>query len=404
MSLVNAETTSTSSRRVLLVSNYNAIKRPFNGVVYDFMQLIASVEQATIAAPLARRYLEPVLGEVAREYTSVQNELISGVRRAVGLPSVARTQRSPVVGDFDLCFCMCQFPRHLPDIDRVCDWRKRSAKACLFILEGWPRSLQKFKADLRFLDQFDHIFVLNTHDIAALRGHTSTPVSFLPTAADCLACGAGSDSPERCIDFLSLGRREKVTHAVLCDHAARHGRFYVFDPWLGLTARDWADARRMSAELIRRANYYVAWAPAPVLALKRKELVLQGVLSTRYFEGAAGGAVLIGSRPATPDFDALFDWPDAVIELPSEAGEIGSAIRALEAQPERRAEASRNNREQSLRRHDWAYRWAAVLQTLGLEPTEALDARIGLLQRLADEVGAADTAGQFPRLATTSDL
>lgn len=57
-----------------------------------------------------------------------------------------------------------------------------------------------------------------------------------------------------------------------------------------------------------------------------------------------------------------------------------------------------------MRRHDWAYRWAAVLQTLGVEPTEALDARIGLLQRLADEVGAADTAGQFPRLATTSDL
>ena len=107
------------------------------------------------------------------------------------------------------------------------------------------------------------------------------------------------------------------------------------------------------------------------------------MLSTRFFEGAAGGAVLVGSRPSVVDFDALFDWPDAVIELPNEADAIIGAVRDLDADPARRAAISLTNRVQSMRRHDWVYRWATILETMGLARPAALDARIALLQRLA---------------------
>ena len=178
--------------RALLVANYNAVRRPYNGVVFEFLQTIAAVENATIVAPEARRYAEWFFADVAKEYASVHNEMLSVLRQAIGLPSVARTRRSAPAGDFDICFYMCQFPRDLAEIERVANWRERSTKACAFILETWPHTMPKFKADLRILDRFDHVFVLNSRSIEALRQYTSTPISFLPTGTDCLVCG-----PER---------------------------------------------------------------------------------------------------------------------------------------------------------------------------------------------------------------
>ena len=136
--------------RPLLVANYNAIKRPYNGVVFEFLQTIAAVENATIVAPEARRYAEALFADVAREYASVHNEMLSVLCQKIGLPSVARTRRSAPSGEFDICFYMCQFPRDLAEIERVSGWRERSAKACAFILETWPHTMPKFKADLRF--------------------------------------------------------------------------------------------------------------------------------------------------------------------------------------------------------------------------------------------------------------
>jgi hypothetical protein len=378
-----------TDRNVLLIANYNTVRRPYNGVIYEFVQNISEVESATIVASEGRRYLEPIFGDVAKEYATVQTEMLSMVRQAMGLSSVARTRRSAPSGEFDLCFYMCQFPRDLPEIERVSHWRERSVKACAFILETWPHALPRLRGDLRILDRFDHVFVLNSRSIPALRQYTSTPISFLPTGTNCLACGADPGlPPERPIDFLSLGRRERSTHRLLCDYAARHGKFYFYDAWTGMTARDWAQARRMSAELIRRARYYVAWDPAAVIAMKREGLGPETVLSTRFFEGAAGGAILVGSRPALRDFDELFDWPDAVVELPSDEREAIATLCDLDANPERRTAISRSNRVQSLLRHDWAYRWAAVLEKMGLERTGALDGRIALLRDLAAEANS----------------
>ena len=108
----------------------------------------------------------------------------------------------------------------------------------------------------------------------------------------------------------------------------------------------------------------------------------------RFFEGAAGGAAILGSRPKCPEFDELFDWQDAVIELPPGVDDVGEFIRQLERDPERLDRARRVNAVQSLRRHDWADRWSNVLTIMGLEPSPALHARKNLLDRFADEACA----------------
>lgn len=376
-----------SGRKVLLVANHNAVRRPYNGVPYEFISNIAALECATVVESQGRRYFEPLLRDVAGDYAKVHTELLSRARRMVGLPSVPRTCASKVTEEFDLCFFMCQFPRDLVEIEQVAHWRERSAKACVFILETWPHSLRKHRAELRVLDRFDHVFVLNPASVTTLKAYTSRPVSFLPTGTDCLSCGVDSVPADRPIDVLSLGRRDRALHELLCDKAGRNGWFYYYDAW-SMISRDWAESRRMSAELIRRSKYYLAWDPAPIIGIKRDAVASQTALSTRYFEGAAGGAILVGNRPHVAEFDQLFDWPDSVVELPAGAESILEVLAELDADPARRARISLANRVQSLRRHDWAYRWASVLEAMGLERSLQLDRRIALLQAVAADTEA----------------
>ena len=283
---------------------------------------------------------------------------------------------------------MCQFPRNLPDIEQVKDWRARSRLAVAFVLETWTSALEKHRAALRVLDRFDHVFVLNAASIPALQRFTSTPISFLPTATDALAARPG---PERVIDFLSLGRRLPKLHRELCTLSAEQNNFYVYDQWKNLVVRDWAEARSGNADMIRRSRYYIAWDPTLIVndrnaVSKDKMSAGERVLSTRYFEGAAGGTILLGSRPGCPEFDDLFDWPDAVVEIAPDGSDLREVLAALDGNPARSTALRTANAVNSLRRHDWADRWARILDTLDLPRTEAHEARRRQLEHSANQI------------------
>ncbi len=136
------------------------------------------------------------------------------------------------------------------------------------------------------------------------------------------------------------------------------------------------------------------------LLSKDAESAGERALSTRYFEGAAGGAILLGSRPGCPEFDDLFDWPDAVVDIAPDGSDLRQVLAALEADPERVAAARIANVVNSLRRHDWAVRWASILDTLDLPRTEAHDARLRQLAHAAEQIELeAGGAGAFKMLA-----
>lgn len=372
------------ARKVLLVSLYNAIPQPWYGVAYEFLKVIAEVEAgATIAAPEPEVRFAGLMKPLATELSRFRAKAVATSRRALGRASMARMRPVRIDENFDLCFYMCQFPREIPEIDRAVHWRRRSKIACAFILETWRHTLSRHRANLRLLDRFDHVFVLNAESIPFLRQYTTAPISFLPPGADCLAVPETAWQPERSIDFLSLGRRTPSAHAHLRDFADSHGKFYVYDVWGNMRARDWSEVRRMNADFIRRSRYFTVWDPASLRTGKTTALVGQSAISTRYFEGAAGGAILLGSRPQVPEFDQLFDWPDAVVDLPDTREDMWATLRALDADPQRRERIGLANRTQSLRRHDWAYRWAEILSTLGLPRTSQLAARLAALQRRA---------------------
>ena len=387
-----------TDRNVLLISNYNAVPRPWNGVPFEFFDVISRIESARIVAPPARvADLIPGagLGEIMRSATQA---LKARARQKMGVRIGGDMAATQIDADYDLCFCMCQFPRNLVEIEQVRGWRTRSRKAVAFVLESWPSQFEKHRDALRLLDKFDHVFVLNAGAIPALQRYTSAPISFLPTAADCLA--ARPTGADRVIDFLSLGRRLPELHAELRAVAAEQGRFYVYDIWKNLMVRDWAEARVGNADMIRRSRYYIALDPAVGRPAKDSLIAGSQAISTRYFEGAAGGAILLGSRPGCPEFDDLFDWPDSVVEIAPDGSDLRAMLAALEADPARLASVSAANVVNTLRRHDWAWRWSRILETLDLPQTPAHEARLARLERAAHQIEVeAGASGSYKLLA-----
>ena len=161
-----------TARTVLLVSNYNTVPRAMNGVPFEFFNVISKLETARIVAPPAR---VPDLAPGASVHEVLRyagRELAGRARRVVGGRAPGDMRETDLDTDYDLCLFMCQFPRNLPEIDRVRHWRARSRKAVAFVLESWSADLDKHRAALRGLDAFDHVFVLNAASIPALTSNS----------------------------------------------------------------------------------------------------------------------------------------------------------------------------------------------------------------------------------------
>lgn len=384
-----------ADRSVLLSSNYNAWPEPFNGQAFAFLNVIAQVEDADILVPepsahAAGRGVNPSMGYLWNE---LRHRVVSQSWRRLGQPGFSNAQAVSVQRDYDVFLYACQFPNELTALRKLRGWRQRCDKAYAYLLEGWPERFPHQAAELRMLDQFDHVFVLNAESIPALQRYTSTPISFLPSACDTLLACPYPEAPPRSIDVLSIGRRMPELHTKLSALAAQDGNFfYVHDTLRAASVADWAEHRNQTAAMIKRAKYFIAY-DFTVDTFGVFKGVRKNALATRYFEGTAGGAIVLGSPQHCLEFAHHFDWPDAVIELPPETADIGAFLNDLGGQTARLERARAMNVSQNLRRHDWAHRWGQLLDTVGLSRGARLQQRI---DRLAHMAGMVDLAHGAP--------
>jgi hypothetical protein len=134
------------------------------------------------------------------------------------------------------------------------------------------------------------------------------------------------------------------------------------------------------AEMIKRSRYFV---------VNRAKIDLQihggthDEVGHRSFEGAAGGAVLIGHTPRGASAQQLFDWPDAHFHVDPDSSAIIDVMRELDRDPERVERIRHSNITNVLRRHDWAYRWLDLLNALGMPAMSRLARRLETLEQLA---------------------
>jgi hypothetical protein len=144
-----------------------------------------------------------------------------------------------------------------------------------------------------------------------------------------------------------------------------------------------AEHRELLASLIKRSRFFLANRAKAGAAEQTKGAQAFG---PRFFEGAAAGAVLVGTPPDCSEFGAYFDWPDALVPIEYGSTRIGEVIDELDADPDRVRRARQTNITNVLRRHDWAHRWQTVLSEVGLSPLQAARERRARLERRAQEV------------------
>ncbi len=369
---------STASPRVLVLSPRRYETALWRCGQVECEDLICAVDDAELI----------VIEQQSRESGTIVRCANQCTRRLAGIEISLVPRLAPVriERDYELLFVYARTLDDLTMLDAVPDVRRRCAKAVCIVEELWAADLRCRGAwQLRRLTQFDLIAVQFRGSLEALRARVPMRCEWLPPGIDALQFFPGRRAPARTIDVFSMGRRAEASHLALLAHATARGWTYLFDTIDPLRVREGVHEqhRRQTAELVKRSRYFIAnraRVDNPMLTAQQEEF------GFRSFEGAAGGAVLLGQPPRSATFPPLFDWPDAHVHVPFGSAALPRIIEQLEAEPERVARIRRDNIAHSLRKHDWAHRWQQILGWLDLPTTVRLEQRLGRLELLADEV------------------
>jgi len=349
---------------------------------YEFEDVIRSVDSVDLIAP---RYRQDAFEILSRAVNKVGRRigLFKGINPGIRPIRVER--------DYQLFFAVFQFATDALSLNALRGWRENCEVAACWLEEIWARDLHRLQSQIGLLRQFDYIFTNCLSSLDGLAKATGRRVIYQPPGVDCLRFFPGEPPRERVIDIFNMGRRHADTHRALVDLAEERRLFYLYDTFKGnVPVQDPAEHRLQLANLIKRTRFFIA---NKAKANEEGETARQEEVGFRFFEGAAGGAVMIGDLPNVASFREHFDWPDAVVQLPFGSRDVGDLIADLEGQPERLARIRADNVRNALLRHDWAYRWQAVLDNIGLDRLPSLQARLALLSERADQLLPADSAG-----------
>ena len=289
--------------------------------------------------------------------------------------------------DYDLFFPVFNQPFELFALAAVPDWRRRCRRAACFISEVWLNQFPQYLIEL--LAPFDHIFLGVIHPVEEVSRLVKRPCHYLPLAADVPLFAPVPRAPPRSIAVCNIGRRSQVTHDALLQLARDPDFFYYYDTVAAsgidmkqrtFRVQNARQHRLLLSNLMRRSRFCFAhrgFVNDPKFTQGRDEI------SSRVYEGAAAGVVMLGEPPRGPDYERQFDWPDVVVPTPFDCPNIGEVLLRLEADPERIAGIRRANVHHSALRHDWVYRLRTVFETLGLTATPGMLERERRLQSLA---------------------
>ena len=363
--------TTAEDTRVLVFSLRNIFTKDlYRCPLLEFEDTIAAIDRADIVAPNGN----PLIG---------RNQFAQ--RLAFHAPVFLKSEFEKVnlTKKYDLFFATCGSPRDLLMIDAARYlWDACSIKVCL-IDELWVKAIAEHRHFLRILENFDLVALYYSGTVGSLSEQIERPCFFIPPGIDAIRFCPHPQNLERVVDIYSVGRRSRSTHEALLQMAERRNLFYLHDSIEGTKAFNSNEHRRLFANTAKRSKYFIV-NPGQIDRPDKRGNQIE--IGNRYFEGIAAGMILVGEIPKNGEFEKLFDWPDAVIHLPYGSEDVDDLFCALEEDPGKQERIRRTNVVQALKRHDWAYRWEAILRRVGLEPTPGLAARKMRLSALADDV------------------
>ena len=365
-----------SGARVLLFSTRNLHQHVSYCQRYELEDVIAEVDNVDLVAP--RRPAERSEGPFVR----YRNRLL-GYNRPL-IDGEIRVNK-----EYDLFFAVVR-PGDFKYMQSIKGLHERCRKLVCLFDELWPDDIPRLShSDFEFLQGFDYIFSSHASGADAAKQLTQRPSQFMPAGVDALGFCPYPARPRRSIDVFSMGRHPAGLHQALLACAEKDGIFYVYDTISKLWVRDTREHRRLMSNTIKRSRYFIAY-PA-----KFNEDMSHVELGNRYFEGAAGGAILLGQGGANTPYERFFDWPDAVLSTPADGSQIAELIADLDGQPERLARIRRDGVVNTLLRYDWVYRWRQILETVDLPVSHGILEREGRLKQLADLVNKESMCAEF---------
>jgi hypothetical protein len=342
----------------------------FRGPLYEFEDIISQIDSADLLAPQA-------------DLSNLRHTIAKRIAYHAPIALNPGIQRIQVREHYDLFLAICGAPADLLMVNAVGKLREVCERSVCLMDELWVKQMADHRHFLRILENFDVVILYYSQSVKALSERIGRKCVFLPPGVDTILFCPYPEPPKRVIDVYSIGRRSEITHRTLLRMREDKKLFYLHDSIAGDQAINLMEHRALLANVAKKSRYFIV---NPGLIDRPDRRGSQIEIGNRYFEGAASGTIMVGERPNNEEFDRLFDWPDAVIYLPYDSSNIDTIIDELDRDPERQQRIRRTNLVQALTRHDWVYRWEAILKTVNLEPMPELVQRKERLQNLAEAV------------------
>jgi hypothetical protein len=365
--------------RVLVFSQRNLHRPLWHSAQYEFEDLLLALDDVDLLAP--GPVAVPRISRLSRQVINGSLRRVHARRMSPPWP-IPSMRRSRVEAEHDLFIGLFHHSFQLSYLHRLDKWRERCRRAVCVLIEAWSPSLEVDQDYLRLLREFDVVYVFNPRIIPALRSMTGRPVRPLPLAVNTEMFSPVPLLPDRVLDCYSYGRVSPGIHADLLEAVEQDGLTYLYDSLEGGVLTDPRLHRALVANMMKRAQFFLAHR---INDTPERRRITGGdeALSSRYFEGAAGGAVMLGSAPRAPEFAECFDWPDSVISVPYDSKDVVDVMADLRRDPCRLARIRADNVRNSLARHDWLHRWSRILDDVGLPPTAQMVRRQERLDELS---------------------
>jgi Glycosyl transferases group 1 len=370
--------------RILIVSQRSYYAPVYRCSAYEFEDTICAVDHAELLLPSFEVSVTQRLFDKISEHGNI---CIQHKRRRLALPKLTKY--------YDVLLVSVGFWHELFDLEPILKCLRERCRVIICIIEElWAKGVVNHERFYRLLEKFDHILLGLSGTCDALARFINTPIMHLPFGVDMDRFCPYPNPPQRKIDVYAMGHCSSKTDYALREWADRTGATYLYDTAnRGRFVMSVERHRNFLAQIIKRSRYFIV---NPAKIDDAEQTGGQMEIGPRFYEGGAGGAVLIGQVPTNCQvFDRDFDWTDAVIDMPFHSTDIAERISALDAEPDRIARIRLNNVVNCLRRHDWVYRWNNIIKILGMEPTPCALERAERLRNLADRLAKSAAAGQL---------
>ncbi|MEM6253738.1 MAG: glycosyltransferase [Cyanobacteria bacterium P01_D01_bin.156] len=369
------------SLRILVISVRGFRSQIANCSIYEFEDVLCELEGARLYAP--------------NHEFEIPRRVYRLAKYATGSDHIARTiapfpAEVLLEEDYDLLLAVLDNPWQIHLMEAIKNWQDRCRYTACFIQETWKPSFDDWRLAYEPFKNFDHIFSGTAHCVETLANAAGVPCEYLPPGVDTLKFCPYPNPVERNIDVCCVGRRLPQAHQSLFAKSQQdHSFFYYFDTIKSksLEVDNAREHRTKLVSLLQRSRYNIT-APAKFNSLKETGGAQE--IGTRFFEGTAAGTVLIGMPPRGDLFPRCFDWEDAVIKVDVNQHDVVDVIHELNTHPDWIENISRNNIVNSLRKHDWSYRWRRILAPFDLQPSSAVIRREQYLRDLACTIESVD--------------